>query len=102
MKTKPLLLIILSTFLNATGDLYINVKLKPMATNEYGEVLFQTYTDINTHGSYSCSYDKFGWLVVSADGTWDKRVALMIMAMMWLQLYVILIPMLTRKKRKLK
>ena len=75
MKTKPLLLIILSIFLNATGDPYINVKLKPMATNEYGAVLFQTYSDINTYGSYSCSYDKFGWLVVSADGTWDERVA---------------------------
>ena len=72
---KTLLLIILSTILNATGDPYINIKLKPIATNEYGAVLFQTYSDINTYGSYSCSYDKFGWLVVSADGTWDERVA---------------------------
>ena len=72
---KKLLLLLITTLLNATGDPYINIKLKPIATNYSGAVLFQTYSDINTYGSYSCSYDKFAWLVVSADGIWDERVA---------------------------
>ena len=49
--------------------------LTPIATNESGEVLFQTYSNINTHGSYFCTSDKFGWLVVSANGVWDEHVA---------------------------
>jgi len=67
--------ILLSTTLFATGSPYANVKLKPIATNHAGQVLFQTFSDVNKEGSYSCTYDKFGWLVVSAYGLWDERVA---------------------------
>jgi len=70
-----ILLLLLSTLLNATGSPYINIKLTPIATNYDGQVLFQTYSDINTDGSYSCTHEKFGWLVVSANGIWDERVA---------------------------
>jgi len=72
---KILLLLTLSTLLNATGSPYINIKLTPIATNYDGQVLFQTYSDINTDGSYSCTHEKFGWLVVSANAIWDERVA---------------------------
>ena len=68
-----LLLININIF--ATGSPYANIKLKPIATNYEGHVLFQTFSDVNKEGSYSCSSDKFGWLVVSAYGLWDERIA---------------------------
>jgi len=73
--SKIFSIILLSTVLNATGTPYINIKLNPIATNYEGVVLFQTYSDINTNGSYSCTHEKFGWLVVSAHGIWDERVS---------------------------
>ena len=78
IKTEWLLLIgllLLNINLFATGSPYANIKLKPIATNYGGQVLFQTFSDVNREGSYSCTSDKFGWLVVSADGLWDERVA---------------------------
>ena len=74
-KIVVLFAIILSINCFATGLPYADVKLKPIATNYEGHVLFQTYSDINRHGSYSCKEEKFGWLVVSAYGLWDERVA---------------------------
>lgn len=73
--SKILSIILLSTFLNATGNPYINIKLNPISTNYEGAVLFQTYSDINTDGAYSCTHEKFGWLVVSTHGIWDERVS---------------------------
>jgi hypothetical protein len=61
------------TLLFATGDPAVNIKLTPMAVNMHKQILFATQSSINRTGSYSCSQEKYGWLVVSASGLWDEQ-----------------------------
>lgn len=77
MKKISILLWSLASIAYATGPSYASIKLKPIATNPHGEVLFQVSSDINPTGAYSIRYEKFGWLVVSSKGVWDERAALM-------------------------
>lgn len=75
---KKILLMLLASLvlLKATGPSYAEIKLTPIATHENGEVLFQTYQDINGMGAHHNGNVKIGWLVVSAVGVWDERIAL--------------------------
>jgi len=61
--------------LYATGDPAVNIKLTPIAVNEHKHILFATQSSINHTGSYSCSQNKYGWLVVHANGLWDEQEA---------------------------
>ena len=76
-KTLILWVLILNNFLFATGPSYAIVALTPIATHENGNVLFQTYANLNKEGG-SSEKRKHGWLVVSANGVWDERVALVV------------------------
>lgn len=76
MKRIIWVLLISFLFLNATGSSFAEIKLTPIATHENGEVLFQTYSNINGMGAHNNSYIKIGWLVVSSAGVWDEEVAL--------------------------
>lgn len=75
---KKIILVLLCGigFLKATGPSYAEIILTPIATHKNGEVLFQTYQDINGMGAHHNGNVKIGWLVVSAAGVWDEHIAL--------------------------
>jgi len=71
--------------LHATGDPAVNIKLTPIAVNEHKHILFATQSSINHIGSYSCSQNKYGWLVVHANGLWmNKKLLLLRMTSVWI------------------
>ena len=66
----------LSTAVYATGTSYATIKLTPIATHPHGEVLFKIYRNINGRGAGTLHAIRYGWLVVSSQGVWSERVAL--------------------------
>jgi len=76
-KVLILFVVLLNSFLWATGPSYAQVTLTPIATNSNGKVLFQTYHNFNKMGG-SSEKRKYGWLVVSASGVWEEKVAFVV------------------------
>jgi hypothetical protein len=66
----------LGTWADGSRNHYI-VTLKPVAANKKGEVLFRSMKDIDDSQTEAgdCVYTslEFGWLVVSASGTWIEK-----------------------------
>jgi hypothetical protein len=56
---------------SVTGPSHAEIKIVPIAFNK-GTILFKTYHYINRDGSYRFHRTEFGWLVVSANGTWEE------------------------------
>ncbi|MGB8932798.1 MAG: hypothetical protein WCC48_16255 [Anaeromyxobacteraceae bacterium] len=56
----------------ATGPSGATLSLRPVAVGEGGAVLLKTFRELNPDGGYAPRRAEYGWLVVSAAGTWRE------------------------------
>lgn len=63
-----------ATLASATGPSSADFKIIPIGHNDKGVILCKTYYSVNVTGAHYYQKAEFGWLVVSANGSWIEAL----------------------------